>query len=119
MSFPKIISGRMVVQPGQDWNGDYDTGALHHPPQGRTLVQCQVRADLIVVRCISRKNLPQVRSPKTSIWSKQSRRTVPIRRSTYAFCHGDPGEIGNRSIADAHGPHPGPEDMSVGTVRRR
>src|SRR5215467_11634681 len=25
----------------------------------------------------------------------------------------------NRSIADAHGPHPGPEDMSVGTVRRR
>ena len=38
----------MVVQPGQDWNGDYDTGALHRPTQGRTLVQCQVRADLIV-----------------------------------------------------------------------
>src|SRR5262249_21030825 len=33
-------------------------------------------------------------SPKTSTRSRHSRRTVPIRRSTYGFCHGDPGEIG-------------------------
>jgi len=26
-----------------------------------------------------------------------SRRTVPIRRSKYGFCHGDPGEIGPRA----------------------
>jgi hypothetical protein len=33
-----------------------------------------------------------------SIRSKHSRRTVPIRRSTYGFCHGDPGEIGRSRI---------------------
>jgi hypothetical protein len=27
----------MVVQPGQDWNGDYDTGALHRPTQRRRI----------------------------------------------------------------------------------
>src|ERR1700730_16515059 len=32
--------------------------------QGRILAQCQVRADLIVVRCISRKNLSQMRRTK-------------------------------------------------------
>jgi hypothetical protein len=54
----------MVVQSGQDRDGDNGTGALDRPTQGRVLAQCQVRADLIVVRCISRKNLPQVRRTK-------------------------------------------------------
>jgi len=32
-----------------------------------------------------------------------SRRTVPIRRSKYGFCHGDPGEIGlPRADGDGH-----------------
>jgi hypothetical protein len=37
-----------VVQPGQDWDSDNDTGALDRPTQGRILVPRQVRADLIV-----------------------------------------------------------------------
>jgi hypothetical protein len=37
-------------------------------------------------------------SPKTNIRSKHSRRTVPISRSTYGFCHGHPGEIGRSRI---------------------
>jgi hypothetical protein len=28
LSFPKIISDVVVVQPGQDWDGDNDTGPL-------------------------------------------------------------------------------------------
>ena len=38
------------------------------------------------------------RSPLIRTWSKHSRRSVPIRRSTYAFCQGDLGEIGRSRI---------------------
>src|SRR5258708_39153095 len=62
--FRKSYPDVMVMQPGQDWDGDNGTGALDRPTQGRILAQCQVRADLIVVRCISRKNLPQMRRTK-------------------------------------------------------
>ena len=48
-SYPDVV----VVQPGQDWDGDNGTGALDRPTQGRILVQRQVRADLIVIRRIS------------------------------------------------------------------
>src|SRR6201997_563430 len=37
-------------------------------------------------------------SPKISIRSRHSRRTVPIRRSAYPFCQGDLGEIGRSRI---------------------
>jgi len=50
----------MVVQPRQDWDGHNDPGPLHCPTQGRVLGQRQVRADLIIVVGIRRKNLPQV-----------------------------------------------------------
>ena len=43
-----------MVQPGQDWDGDDGTGTLDRPTQRRILAQSQVRADLIVIRCISR-----------------------------------------------------------------
>jgi hypothetical protein len=41
----------MVVQPGQDRDGDNDTGPLHRPTQGCILAQRQVRTNLIVVQC--------------------------------------------------------------------
>src|SRR6266436_5882822 len=78
--FRKLCPDVMVVQSGQDRDGNNGTGALDRPTQGRILAQCKVRADLIVVRCISRKNLPQVRRTKDSIRSRHSRRTVPIKR---------------------------------------
>jgi hypothetical protein len=53
-----------VVQPGQDWDGDNDTGPLDRPTQGRILAQRQVRARLIVIRRIRSKNSPQVRLTK-------------------------------------------------------
>jgi hypothetical protein len=46
------------VQPGQDWDGDNDTGPLDRPTQGRILAQRQVRAHLIVIRRIRSKNSP-------------------------------------------------------------
>jgi hypothetical protein len=34
----------------------------------------------------------------TMMWSKHSRRTEPISRSTYGFCHGDRGAVITSSI---------------------
>src|SRR5947209_18630592 len=56
-SYPDVL----MVQPGQDWDGDNDTGPLDRPTQGRILAQRQVRARLIVIRRIRTKNSPQVR----------------------------------------------------------
>jgi hypothetical protein len=53
-----------VVQTGQDWDGDNDTGPLDRPTPGRILAQRQVRARLIVIRRIRSKNSPQVRLTK-------------------------------------------------------
>jgi hypothetical protein len=50
-----------VVQPGQVWVGDNGTGALARRPRGASLPNAKVCAHLIVVRCIRRKNFPQVR----------------------------------------------------------
>src|SRR5437016_14103864 len=59
-SYPDVL----MVQPGQDWDGDNDTGPLDRPAQRRILAQRQVRARLIVVRRIRSKNSPQVRLAK-------------------------------------------------------
>jgi hypothetical protein len=56
-----------VVQPGQDWDGDNDTGPLDRPTQGRTLAQRQVRARLIVIRRIRSNNSPHVRLTKDQL----------------------------------------------------
>ena len=61
LSLPKDV---MVVEPGQNRTGDNDTGPLHRLTQGRVLAQRQVRANLIVIRRITGKNLPQVRLAK-------------------------------------------------------
>src|SRR5215470_7909989 len=47
-----------------------------------------------MARCDQQDAGRRCASPKTSTRSTHSRRTVPIRRSTYGFCHGDRGEIG-------------------------
>jgi hypothetical protein len=59
-SYPDVV----VVQPGQDWDGYNNTGPLNGPTWGRILAQRQVCADLIVVRRVRKKNLPQVRLAK-------------------------------------------------------
>ena len=43
-SYPDVL----VVQPGQDWDSDNDTGPLDRPTPGRILAQRQVRARVIV-----------------------------------------------------------------------
>jgi hypothetical protein len=60
ISYPDVL----VVQPGQDWDGDNDTGPLDRAAQRRILAQRQVRAHLIVIRHIRSKNSPQVRFTK-------------------------------------------------------
>jgi hypothetical protein len=58
--FRKLYPDIMVVQPRQDWDGDNGAGPLDCPTCGRVFAQRQVRAHLIVVGRIRRKNLPQV-----------------------------------------------------------
>ena len=41
-----------MMQSGQDWNGDNDTGPLDCSMQGRIFLYCQVRARPIVIRRI-------------------------------------------------------------------
>jgi hypothetical protein len=36
----------------------------------------------------------RIRRSMGGTWSRHSRRTVPIRRSAWPFCQGDPGETG-------------------------
>ena len=40
------------------------------------------------------RNRRKCASPNTIMWSRHSRRTVPISLSTYGFCHGDRGAVG-------------------------
>src|SRR5262249_12346245 len=62
--FRKLYPNVVVVQPGQDWDGNYDAGPLDCPTQRRVFSQGQVRAHQIVIRPIRRKNLSQVCLPK-------------------------------------------------------
>jgi hypothetical protein len=73
---------KLMVQPGQDWDGDNDTGPLDRPTQGRILAQRQVRARLIVIRRIRRR----CDSPRISSWPRHLRRTVPIRWAFAGRC---------------------------------
>jgi hypothetical protein len=96
LSLPKDV---MVVEPGQNRNGDNDTGPLHRLTQGRVLAQRQVRANLIVIAKIQCQNTPQMpfaedqdmiqalaqkRSDQAfSVWilPRRSRSRIPIARS--------------------------------------
>src|SRR5258708_6112744 len=110
----KSYPGILVVQPGQDWDGDNDTGPLDRATQGRILAQRQVRARLIVIYCIRSENSPQVRLTK----DQQSVQALAAHGADQTFRIAIlPGRSRrDRSVPDTHGPHPGPEDMSVGTV---
>ena len=46
-----------MVQPGQDWDSDNDTGPLDRPTQGRILAQRQVRARVIVITLHTKQEL--------------------------------------------------------------
>ena len=65
---------------------------------GGILAQPQVRARLIVVERIRGQAPPQMPFAEDQDVIQQSRRSVPIRRSTYGFCHGDHGDVGRSRI---------------------
>jgi hypothetical protein len=109
-SYPDVL----VVQPGQDWDSDNDTGPLDRPTQRRILAQRQVRARLIVICCIRTENSPQVRLTK----DQQSVQALAAHGADKAFRIAILPRRSRRdwSVADTHGPQPGCEDMSVGLV---
>ena len=103
-----------MVQPGQDWDGDNDTGPLGRPTQWRILAQRQVRARLIVIRRIRSKKSPQVLLTE----DQHPIQALAAHGADQAFCMTilPRRSRRDRSVADAHGAHPRREDMSVGTV---
>src|SRR5438874_9935651 len=109
-SYPDVL----MVQPGQDWDGDNDTGPLGRPTQWRILAQRQVRARLIVIRRIRSKNSPQVLLTE----DQHSVQALAAHGADQAFRIAilPRRSRRDRSVADAHGAHAGREDMSVGTV---
>src|SRR5215472_17146658 len=48
------------------------------------------------------------------MWSRHSRRIVPISLSTYGSCHGDRGAV--RLVPNAHSAPPLPEDRTIPSV---
>ena len=65
---------------------------------GASLSKRQVRAYLIVIRRVGRKNLPQVllaedQHPVPALATHNASQTFYLR-----FCHGEPGEIGRSRI---------------------
>jgi hypothetical protein len=63
-SYPDVL----VVQPGQDWDSDNDIRPLDRPTQGRILAQRQVRARVIVIRCIRSKNAAGAAAQSKTRW---------------------------------------------------
>jgi hypothetical protein len=60
--------------------------------------QPQVRARLVVILRIQSQDPSQMPFAEDHDMTRQSRRSVPISRSTYGFCQGDLGEIGRSRI---------------------
>src|SRR5262245_39563849 len=91
--FRKSYPDVMVVQAGQDWDGDNGAGPLDCPTQRRVFAQGQVRTDLIVIRRIRRKNLPQVRFAKDQHPVQALATHGANQRSTYGFGQGGPSQV--------------------------
>src|SRR5262249_39654631 len=53
-----------------------------------------MNARFIIIRGIPTQDRRRCASPNTIMWSRHSRRIVPISLSTYGFCHGDRGAVG-------------------------
>src|ERR1700674_2885026 len=68
-------------------------GRLHRAPFRAVHCQGQVRAPAMVVVEVHVRMRRRWRSFKTMTRSKQSRRTLPIRRSTNGFCQGLRGAV--------------------------
>src|SRR5207302_11000435 len=100
-SYPDVL----MVQPGQDWDGDNDTEPLDRPTQGRILAQRQVCARLIVIRRIQSKNSPQVRLAE----NQQSVQALAAHGADQAFRMTilPRRSRRDRPVADTHGRHPG------------
>jgi hypothetical protein len=84
----------LMVQSAQNRHRQRATDGLHGTWDRRVLVQRWVRTSLIVIFLVRIEQMAECRSPKTTTWSRHSRRIEPMSLSEYPFCHGDRGEIG-------------------------
>ena len=69
-----------------------DLRRLDRPSLRRIAVEPEVCPVLVVIRDVLAKQSQQCRSFSTTTWSSNSRRSVPMNRSTNGFCHGDLGD---------------------------
>src|SRR5215470_11366445 len=103
LSFPKIISGRNggASRTRLGWRQWRRTAGLPYP--AACFYPGQVRTDLIVIRRIKRKNLPQVRfakdqHPVQALATHGANQTLHVRILPRRSRR-------DRSVADAHCPH--------------
>jgi hypothetical protein len=77
-------------------HGNHDPAlikALHWSRLRRVLVQGEVCSGTVVVEEIVAQQGRRWASFSTTMWSRHSRRRVPMSRSTYGFCQGDLGAV--------------------------
>jgi hypothetical protein len=97
------LSGVALVSmmESSDLRNHYDAPAfwLLHGPRFRSIFgQRQMSSGVLVVGKITSQSPAQRLSFHTIMWSKHSRRTEPINRSTNGFRHGDRGAVITSSI---------------------
>ena len=109
-SYPDVL----MVQSGQDRNGDNSARPLDCSMQRRVFLQCQMRARLIVIRRIRNKNSPQVRLAEDDHLIQ----ALAVQCADQAFRNAIlPRRSGrDRLVTDTHRPHPTLECMPVGSV---
>ena len=93
--------GVVSMMESSDLRNHYDAPAfwLLHGPRFRSIFgQRQMSSGVLVVGKITSQSPAQRLSFHTIMWSKHSRRTEPINRSTNGFCHGDRGAAITSSI---------------------
>ena len=84
------------------------TGRLDRARNRRVLVEREMRARSFVVVAIELHQPLESRRAEHDDVIEHSRRTDPINRSTYAFCHGERGAVrrSSKPIAVAVSAHP-------------
>jgi hypothetical protein len=87
-------SAIMVMKAAKNGARGDGTEAFNCPMKRGILVQTAMAPRCIVVGGKLAKGPAQMCLPEHVMWSRHSRRIVPISLSAYPFCHGEPGAMG-------------------------
>ena len=108
-----------MVPPAKDRMRDNVSKPLDWACAGRVLPQRNVSSYLIVIGGVFRKIRRRCSAMNAIKWLVHSRRTAPIKRSTYPFCQGERDEVGRSRmpIARTRALNVTPNALSLSRIR--